>query len=251
MASNIVIDSTWVRDRFNLQYNNIFSNQAPGLVDYEISMYLTMSHVEIIDEYSASLDLFEKNRSILSSYIYDDILPNTTTYPNGYTNVSQVADTSFNTRGIDYQVFSFTENYWKILKEYAITNSNLIGMPIKPITYDGFNTMSANPYKKPNGIKGWRLDINFDPQTEVNSKELRDVKIFFKKMNTSDFIKQYIVTYLVTPDSFNLEANIIPNSLGNNPFLTEKIINRAVELATRDYRDNNLQSQVQINKRSE
>ena len=105
MANNIVIDSTWVRDRFNLQYN--FGNQAPGLVDYEISMYLTMSHIEIIDEYSASLDLFEKNRSILSSYIYDDILPNSI----GYTNVSQVKDVSFNTRGIDYQVFSFTENY--------------------------------------------------------------------------------------------------------------------------------------------
>ena len=75
MANNIVIDSTWVRDRFNLQYNNIFSNQAPGLVDYEISMYLTMAHIEIIDEYSANLDLFEKNRSILSAYIYDDIMP--------------------------------------------------------------------------------------------------------------------------------------------------------------------------------
>ena len=251
MASNIVIDSTWVRDRFNLQYNNVFSNQAPGLVDYEISMYLTMAHIEIIDEYSASLDLFEKNRAILSAYIYDDIIPSITTHPTGYTNASQVTDTSFNTRGIDYQVFSFTENYWKILKEYAITNSNALGIPIKPITYDGFNTMSANPYKKPNGLKGWRLDINFDPQTEVDSKELRDVKIFFKKVTNTDFIKQYIVTYLVTPNSFDLESDVIPNSLGNNPFLTEKIINRSVELATRDYRDNTLQSQVQINKRSE
>lgn len=111
--------------------------------------------------------------------------------------------------------------------------------------------MSANPYKKPNGIKGWRLDINFDPQTEVNSNEPRDVKIFFKKMYDDDFVKQYLVTYLVTPNSFDLESDVIPNSLGNNPFLTEKIINRAVELATRDYRDNTLQSQVQINKRSE
>ena len=60
MSNNIEIDSTWVRDRFNLQYNNIFSNQAPGLVDYEISMYLTMAHIEIIDEYSNNIDLFEK-----------------------------------------------------------------------------------------------------------------------------------------------------------------------------------------------
>ena len=147
MSSNIGIDSTWVRDRFNLQYNNVFSNQAPGLVDYEISMYLTMAHIEIIDEYSANLDLFEKYRSILTSYIIPDKLP-------------LVAYSDLNMpvikydRGIAYQTFEFTENYWKILKEYAYTKRNINGIPIKPITYDGFNTMSQNPFKKPNGLKG-------------------------------------------------------------------------------------------------
>ena len=231
MSNNIGIDSTWVRDRFNLQYNNVFSNQAPGLVDYEISMYLTMAHIEIIDEYSASLDLFEKNRSLLTAYIVQKTIPGT---------IATTKD-----RGIDYQTFEFTENYWKILKEYAITNSNALGIPIKPITYDGFNTMSVNPFKKPNGLKGWRLDINSDGDAA------RDVKILFKKIGDTDYIKEYDVVYLVTPESFDLESNIIPNSLDNNPFLTEKIINRACELATRDYKSNDLQSQIQINKRSE
>ena len=131
------------------------------------------------------------------------------------------------------------------MKEYAITNSNSIGIPIKPITYDGFNTMSANPFKKPNGLKGWRLDINSDEDS------IRDVKIFFKKINDGDYIKEYDVVYLVTPKSFDLESDIIPNSLDNNPFLCEKIVNRAVELSSRDYRENTLSNQVQINKRSE
>jgi hypothetical protein len=231
MSNNIGIDSTWVRDRFNLQYNNIFSNQAPGLVDYEISMYLTMAHIEIIDEYSASVDLFEKNRSLLTAYLVDDKI------------TGSIATTK--DRGIDYQTFEFSENYWKIMKEYAITNSNALGIPIKPITYDGFNTMSVNPFKKPNGLKGWRLDINSDGDAA------RDVKILFEKIGDTDYIREYDVVYLVTPKSFDLESDIIPNSLDNNPFLTEKIINRSVELATRDYRDNTLQSQVQINKRSE
>ena len=231
MSNNIGIDSTWVRDRFNLQYNNVFSNQAPGLVDYEISMYLTMAHIEIIDEYSASLDLFEKNRSLLTAYIVQENIPGT---------IATTKD-----RGIDYQTFEFTENYWKILKEYAITNSNALGIPIKPITYDGFNTMSVNPFKKPNGLKGWRLDINSDGDAA------RDVKILFKKIGDTDYIKEYDVVYLVTPKSFDLESDIIPNSLDNNPFLCEKIINRACELSVRDYRENTLQNQVQTNKRSE
>jgi hypothetical protein len=105
--------------------------------------------------------------------------------------------------------------------------------------------MSVNPYKKPNGLKGWRLDIN------VDSDAARDVKILFKKMSDTDYIKIYDVVYLVTPKSFDLDNDSIPNNLDDNPFLAEKIINRAVELATRDYRENTLQSQVQINKRSE
>jgi len=70
-------------------------------------------------------------------------------------------------------------------------------------------------------------------------------------MTDNDYIVEYNVVYLITPESFDLESNIIPNSLDNNPFLTEKIINRAVELSTRDYKSNDLQSQIQINKRSE
>lgn len=238
MSSNIGIDSTWVRDRFNLQYNNVFSNQAPGLVDYEISMYLTMAHIEIIDEYSASLDLFEKYRSILTAYIIQDKLP-TTAYSD-----SNLPTIKYD-REIAYQTFEFTENYWKILKEYAYTKRKTNGIPIKPITYDGFNTMSQNPFKKPNGLKGWRLDINSD------GDDLRDVKILFDDANSTDYIRQYDVVYLVTPKSFDLESDIIPNSLDNNPFLTEKIVNRAVELSVRDYKPSELQNQVQINKRSE
>jgi hypothetical protein len=210
----------------------VFSNQAPGLEDFELSMYLNMAHVEIIDDYSNDLDLFEKYRAVLSGYIYDDI-------------IAGDQDT-LTTRGIDYQLFEFSEDYWRILKEYAITNSNALGIPIKPIKYDEFNTMSQNPYKKPNGLKGWRLDISYDPNTDSK----RDVKIFFKKMNDEDYIKEYRVVYLVTPDKFDLESDVIPKTLTNNLFLTEKIINRAVEFSTRDYKSNDLQSQIQTNSRS-
>ncbi len=232
MADLVTINSTWVRDRFNLQYNNVFSNQAPGLEDFEISMYLNMAHVEIIDEYSNSVDLFEKYRAMLTGYIREE----------GILGVK----TELETRGIQYQLFEFKEEYWRILKEYAITNNNVKGITIKPIKYDEFNTMCQNPYKQPNGLKGWRLDISYDPDTDSK----RDVKIFFKKMNDDDYIKEYKVVYLVTPDKFDLEDDVIPKTLDNNLFLTEKILNRSVELATRDYKQNTLEAQIQTNNRS-
>ena len=85
----------------------------------------------------------------------------------------------------------------------------------------------------------------------VNKKGNKYEKILFDDNAGDDYIKQYDVVYLVTPKSFDLESDVIPNSLDNNPFLCEKIINRACELATRDYRENTLQNQVQTNKRSE
>lgn len=60
-------------------------------------MYLTMAHIEIIDEYSANLDLFEKNRSLLTSYLVNDKI------------TGSIATTK--DRNIDYQTFEFTENY--------------------------------------------------------------------------------------------------------------------------------------------
>jgi hypothetical protein len=39
------------KPRFNLLYNNITSNQAPGLDEYEISVFLTMGQKEIIKNY--------------------------------------------------------------------------------------------------------------------------------------------------------------------------------------------------------
>lgn len=97
MNDIISIDSTWVRDRFNLQYNNIFSNQAPGLEDYEITMYLNMSHIEVLDEYCNSVDLFEKYRSILSGYIIEDSI-------DGELSTQKML-------GVDFQTFELSETY--------------------------------------------------------------------------------------------------------------------------------------------
>jgi len=92
-----------------------------------------MAQLEIIDEYSSNFDLFEKNRATLTSYIYDDSIS------------GSIATTKI--RGLDYQTFELTNTYWRILKEFIITKSNQDGISVKPIRYDEFNTMSANPFK--------------------------------------------------------------------------------------------------------
>lgn len=69
-------------------------------------------------------------------------------------------------------------------------------------------------------------------------------------MDSEDFIEKYNVIYFTIPDRFDLESDVIPKTLETNLFLTEKVINRACELATRDYKSNTLESQIQTNNRS-
>lgn len=226
--ADLTINADLVRDRFNLQYN--FSNSAPGLEDSEISMYLTMAHIEILDEYSATVDMFEKNRSILSPYIYEDEIPGS------LSNVVKFYK-------LHYQSFKFTKTYWRIIREYIKTVKR-DWIKVKPTQYDTFNKMVDNPYRWPTTEKALRLDVKKDVNTDAN------VKIFFKQEDSVDYIKTYNVTYLTSPEVFDLENSVIPSQIVGNSFMSEKVINRAVELATRDIKENSLQNQVQINSRS-
>lgn len=211
----------------------MYSNKAPGIEDFEMSMYLNVAHIQIIDEYTAVFDIFEKYRSMLTGYIVDELIP------------GSLNDVKKN-RGIDYQDFTLKNGCWRIIKELALTVSNPDGIDIKPIRYDDFNTASQNPYKRPNGLKGWRLDVNVNPATD----SVRDVRIFFKKMTSDDYIKNYDVVYIMEPETFDMDADVVPDKLSANLFLMELVINRACELATRDYKENTLMTQIQTNNRT-
>ena len=233
MSDIIAIDSTWVRDRFSLQFNNILSNKAPGIEDYELSMYMNMAQIEIIDEYSAGIDLIEKNRSILNGYIIDKA-------------VGASAASGLKLKGIDYQVFELSDKVWKILLENIKQKELDDEIDVKPVKYDEFNYASKNPFRRPSKTKAWRLDSN--DNLDVNS--IRDVKIFFKAESPNDYIESYNLTYLIIPGRFDIESDVIPNTMSTNLFLIEKVINRACELATRDYKYNTLEAQIQTNNRS-
>lgn len=236
MSNITAIDSVWVRDRFNLQFNNILSNKAPGIEDYEISMYMNMAQIEIIDEYSAGVDLIEKNRSILNGYIINKTI--------SIDDPLNAIKGSMN--GLQYQVFELSNLVWKILLENIKQKESTIEIDVKPVKYDEFNYASKNPFKRPSKSKAWRLDSNNN--NTVNS--IRDVKIFYKPTSITDYIEKYNHTYIVIPDRFDIESDIIPGAMSTNTFLIEKVINRATELATRDYKNNTLETQIQTNNRS-
>lgn len=219
---------------------------APGLNDYEISLYLTQAHRELVNNYyngnykGDSIESSEKVRSLLNKYIKEGSI----------TDIDFTMETTM--YGIRRTLISLPSNVWRLLSETIIDDGNM-AILVKPITYDDWQLAAENPFRKPNSHKAWRLDIN------VGDEPKRQIIIMADRV-----FKEYKFVYLKYPDAIilsdlddtlpgleisGMNQMFIPDYIDN--FFWELIINRAVELATRDYKDNNLSTQVQLNQRDE
>ena len=98
-----------VRELFNLDYNNINSGLAPGLNDYEISLYLTKAQREIIDEYykgtSNKGETFEVNERLRKA-----LSPAT----KGNTITGAAGDTTF-FPGYYFYSFKLPDEAWRVI----------------------------------------------------------------------------------------------------------------------------------------
>ena len=239
------------KEGFNLRYNNALPG-APGLDNYEISSYLTRAQLGLVKEaYSnmlgdrTSFELKEKSRRVLNELIKNEIIS---------TSLSS-------TRGIvDSSVFfEIEEEPMYIISESAkISSSNNLYnnkvIEVVPIKHDEFFKAYKNPFKKPNKNIAWRLDLS-----KENSKTTVEIV-------SSESLNSYSVRYLKNPNPIivsNLESDSEVGGMGLtiegktntstselNSQVHHNIIDRAVELATLDYRQGDLQSRVQLNSRN-
>lgn len=235
---------TELRERFNLHYNNILSNTAPGLNDYEISLYLTQAHREVVNSYyegtykGRSYDKDEIAKANLNRYIRSEILVDYVT-----------SEPEF---GLYHSIFTLPPNVWYRLAEGAIFSTTSTPVLIKPITHDDYYMLVDNPLKRPNESRAWSLEYN-------DGNEDRKIKLI--TYNPNPFYK---LDYLMVPEpiiigdfstimpDINIEGlttTSIPVTIST--YFWESIISRAVELATRDYKENNLNTQIQTNLRQE
>ena len=152
---------------FDILYNNIMSNQAPGLDDYEKSVFLTKAQEEIIINYysgkNALLESFEKTEEIRR---YLDTL-----VKSKYINVSSAGTEIFIPKklGTEYHADITTDkDVWFIVYEVAIDNKNNI-IPIVPVTHDELTRIIRNPFRRPTNNRILRVDT--DNKVELISPE--------------------------------------------------------------------------------
>lgn len=238
-------------NEFDVLYNNIMSNQAPGLDEYEKSVFLTKAQDEIIknyfnpkgNKYQEGFDGNEKRQIDFS------MIMRSNTISSGFT------DGVFDSRG---KVVAIGPDVMMILNEYAtVTRAKSVGdvnstpetvrLTIVPINYTEYSRLMSKPYKRPLKWQAWRLLIN--------DKATKKAEII---VGPNDTLTAYHIRYIKRPQAIilsDLEGVTLDNKTTAqecelDPILHQEILQRAVELAKAAY-IGDLNSNIELGKRSE
>lgn len=218
-------------NEFDILYNNITSNQAPGLDDYEKSVLLTEAQEFIVKSlYTGSFtgESFEKTEQLrrsLDSLVRTDY---------NSTEIPYVPNPDIKKLCSKSHLFLLPTDLWFITYESVIfeddsTCTDNVPVSVVPMKQDEWNRAKGNPFRCPNKRKVIRLDGGNGISELI-----------------SDYpIKQYIVRYIRRPSPIILtdleEDNLSINGISTktkcelNTVLHRVILEKAVDFASRIY----------------
>lgn len=234
---------------FDVLYNNITSNQAPGLNAYEKSVFLTKGQDEILKNYfnpkskgNTTQDGFDGS---VKRQVDFSMLTSVETKSSGFE--SPLFDTRENTKSVGLPsklMFAINE-----VVEVTRNNKQVI-LQVIPIKFDEYSRLMCKPYKRPLKYQAWRLTNN-------NTSNKADIVI-----GPSDTLIKYTIRYVRRPnpiivsdlDGLSIEGKSTATECELDPTLHEEILQRAVELAKVAWTNtgqDNLQAVMQTGQRSE
>lgn len=258
-------------NEFDVLYNSITSNQAPGLDEYEKSVFLTKAQDEIVKSYfnprsNKAQEGFDGNEKrqidfsmIMRSQVYEsnpltrplsainegatDIIDSEiATIPNVFGN--SFFDLRSNTKAV-----TLDDSILMIVNEYAevLRNNSVTRLTILPINYTEYSRLMSKPYKRPLKNQAWRLLDNSDGHKKAEII-----------IGPNDTINKYVIRYIKRPrairlttfDDVTLDGDKTEQSCELDPILHPEILQRAVELAKAAY-TGDLQSQIALGQASQ
>lgn len=278
--------TTEFSNQFDLLYNNISSNQAPGLNEYEKSVFLTKAQDEIVKNYfqaESNGNTTKKgfdDSAIRQMDFSDLIMSKTLTEENEEPDVDP--------RALVYKITK-DDRVYIIINESLYLMANTGGRlkvngirQVIPIKYTEYMRLMTKPFKEPLKNTAWRIitkgrdgDVNIDtsigdPTTvakSVSSKiEIVVTSADKNKYKSDGGIIKYNIRYVRKPrpiiltdlsDSFGEDISIDGYKQAMtcelNESTHEAILQRAVELAKIAWAGNanDVQLEVEAGKRSE
>lgn len=243
-----------LNNEFDIHYNSIAGQSAPNLDVYEKSVFLTKAQLEIIKNYydpksnrkGEGFEASEKRREDLKELIknYNN--------SNSFTNSSRIHLSS--------RFFNIPEDVFLIINEQVKINSsdcfNNTTIEVKPVTHDEFNKQIKNPFQTPDSSKAWRLDYSMIDNNKVveivspyNVTGSLEYKLRYLKYPKPIILKDLTVEF--PSENISIDGETAESNCELNESLHREILDRAVELALRDYKPQNLESKIQLDMRNE
>jgi hypothetical protein len=245
-------------NQFDVLYNNITSNQAPGLNEYEKSVFLTKAQNEIVKNYftanskgnnigqgfddsakrQADFSMLMKTASCGAS-----LLPSAAS--SAITVIVGSSSARYTVSRIDprSQVFTFPPDVFIPINETLNVNTKYF--QVIPLRFDEYTRLMSKPYKRPLKNQAWRL-INTGTITSMEATEslpARNAYIKFVEIITTpeydDDTLIYSIRYIRKPhpiivgdlDGLSIDGETDSEECELDPILHEDILQRAVELA--------------------
>lgn len=236
-------------NEFDVLYNNIMSNQAPGLDEYEKSVFLTKAQSEIIknyfnpkgNKYQEGFDGSQKRQvdfsKLMKTYASSGTAPTPTSFFGNVTGAYKITWPN--------DVFVVVNEVVDVIKKGDNMKYRLQVIPIK---YDEYLRVLSKPYKQPLKNQAWRI---------INGEN--DINLIVGHLNSVShdgyhirYVKHPKPIILESLDGSGLSINNETNEMGCelDPEIHPEILQRAVELARAAYAGD-LKSNVELGQRTE
>lgn len=226
---------------FDLLYNNIMSNQAPGLNEYEKSVFLTRAQENVVLQlYNGSArESFEESEE-LTRYLASLVIQ-------GVGNL----DTESSTVHIvpESYIFKLPDDILFRTYDYCIVYKNSehtseFDIPVVPVTQDYFWRTRRNPFKREGKTRILRLTFS---ENEEMSEGI--VEHEYSELISNYEIKEYHVRYLkkplpiiltdLTETGLSIDGEVLPKTCLLPEVLHNTILTEAVSLAKAVWNSNN------------
>lgn len=231
-------------NEFDVLYNSITSNQAPGLDEYEKSVFLTKAQSEILREYfnsrvdgtNGGFDGSQKRQYDFSFLIKTTILD---------ANLANEGEEGYipkiNNRGY---LFNFPEDYFLSINEVIRDDeSSNKFYSVVSISYSDYQRLMTKPYAYPPKRVAWRLFIGAIQKTLEDTSDKVTVPVaeiigkFVGNSNNWNYTLRYvkkpnpIILINLTDDDLSIEGKRIKTPCEFPSQLHQEILERAVTLA--------------------
>lgn len=185
-------------NEFEVLYNNIMSNQAPGLDEYEKSVFLTKAQEELVRDYFNS-------RNVKNAQGFDDSQKRQYDFSTLLSS-AKLYDCADNIRALDgSNLIAFNPVFDKRSRVYlapsdlflaineSIEDSAKRRYSVLPISYDEYNRLMSKPYGFPLKRQAWRIISDRIPFLAGWGGKLTDSGIFLFKSKYFKVIRIRII----------------------------------------------------------